>query len=92
MAVVVIPLLYETGAEQELDMTVCVACSTRTQRDRLNERGWTAEQIHQRNAAQLPVEIKMAKADYIIWTEGGLDLHEQQLDRVLFRCKTRNVC
>jgi dephospho-CoA kinase len=32
LAVVVIPLLFETGAEGELDATVCVACSAATQR------------------------------------------------------------
>src|SRR5881394_1167060 len=31
MAVVVIPLLFETNAETELDATICVACSLATQ-------------------------------------------------------------
>jgi dephospho-CoA kinase len=88
LGVVVIPLLYETGAEKELDAILCVACSCTTQRQRLLARGWTQTEIEQRLAAQIPVETKMAKADFVIWSEGGLDIHEQQLDRILFRCKS----
>jgi dephospho-CoA kinase len=92
LAVVVIPLLYETGAEREFDATVCIACSRATQQSRLLERGWTEAQIEQRLAAQLPVEFKMAKADFVIWTEADLGLHAQQLDRILFRCKSQSLC
>ena len=83
LAVVVIPLLFETGAEKELDRTICVACSEATQRERLLSRGWTAEQIEHRNRAQLPIEEKLARADYVIWTEAGLELHAEQLKRIL---------
>jgi len=82
-AVAVIPLLFETDASRHFDATVCVACSAKTQRQRLRVRGWTDEQIDQRFAAQWPVEQKMALADYVVWTEGGLDLHEAQLQRVV---------
>ena len=34
-AVIVIPLLFETGAEADLDATICIACSEITQRERL---------------------------------------------------------
>jgi len=83
LAVVVIPLLFETRAESYFDKIICVACSAATQRDRLLERGWTPEQIEQRIAAQWPVEQKIARADFVIWTEGALDAHAQQLDRIL---------
>ena len=83
MAVVVIPLLFETKAESRLDVTICVACSAETQRRRLLERGWTAEQIQQRIAAQLPVEKKMLLSDFVVWTEGSVELHAEQLKRIL---------
>jgi dephospho-CoA kinase len=83
LAVVVIPLLYETSAEAELDATICVACSLPTQRERLLARGWSAKEIEQRLRAQWPIEVKMARADYVIWTEAGLDVHAAQLDRLL---------
>jgi dephospho-CoA kinase len=83
MAVVVIPLLFETGAEEELDATICIACSAATQRQRLLARGWSSEQIQQRLQAQWPTAKKMDHSNYVIWTEGGLDLHAAQLDRIL---------
>jgi dephospho-CoA kinase len=79
----VIPLLFETDASRHFDATICVACSAKTQRQRLRARGWTDEQIDQRLAAQLPAEQKMALADYVVWTEGGLDVHEAQLQRIV---------
>jgi dephospho-CoA kinase len=80
--VIVIPLLFETGAEAEFDATLCVACSPATQRQRLLARGWTLQEIDQRLRAQWPIEEKMARADYVVWTEGGLDIHAAQLARI----------
>jgi dephospho-CoA kinase len=85
LAVVVIPLLYETQAEPQFDKIICVACSAVNQRQRLLERGWPPEQIQQRIAAQLPVEQKIARADFVVWTDGALDLQRQQLERILAR-------
>jgi len=86
LGVVVIPLLFETGAEKELDATVCVACSAATQMERLRSRNWPPLQIQQRIHAQWPVEKKIAAANFVIWTEAGLDVHGAQLDRTLARC------
>jgi dephospho-CoA kinase len=82
-AVVVIPLLFETNAQSEFDATLCVACSSATQRHRLLARSWTPQQIEQRLHAQWPIEKKIAAADYVLWTESTPDLLAPQLDRVL---------
>jgi dephospho-CoA kinase len=84
-AVVVIPLLFETGAESSLDLILCVACSAATQQARLLARGWSMAQIEQRIAAQWSIEKKMELSHYVIWTESGLALHESQLDLILSR-------
>ena len=83
LAVVVIPLLFETQAESEFDAIICVACSAPTQQERLRARGWSPDQIQQRIAAQLPVETKMLRSNYVIWTEAGMDVHAQQVYRVV---------
>jgi len=82
-AVAVIPLLFETNAAGRFDSTICVACSATTQRQRLHARGWNDEQIAQRIRAQLPTEKKIALADFVVWTEAGLDVHEAQLARII---------
>jgi dephospho-CoA kinase len=49
-------------------------------------RNWSAEQIRQRIAAQLPVEQKnRAFALCVLWTEGALASHGRQVERVLGR-------
>jgi dephospho-CoA kinase len=85
LAVVVIPLLFETRAESHFDKIICVACSAATQRERLLARGWTPEQIQQRIAAQWPVEQKISRADFVVWTDGALAAHGQQLERIFVK-------
>jgi dephospho-CoA kinase len=86
VAVVVIPLLFETQSQEEFDVTVCVACSLESQRSRLRDRGWTDEQIEQRIRSQWAVPRKMALADHVIWTEGSLETHAEQLRRIMRVC------
>jgi dephospho-CoA kinase len=83
VGVVVIPLLFETGATPLFDATVCVACSRETQRRRLRQRDWTDPQIDGRLRAQWPMEEKMAATDFVVWTEAGLDVHRAQLERII---------
>ncbi len=86
VAVVVIPLLFETGSEKELDATICVACSPATQTMRLSSRGWSPEQTRQRMQAQLPIDQKIAQADFVVWNEAGLDVLWAQLARIVPTC------
>jgi len=83
LGIVAIPLLFETGMEAQFDAVLCVACTPQTQRQRLQQRGWTAEQIEQRLAAQWPVEHKLALSDYVLWSEGQLEVLDAQIERVL---------
>jgi len=82
LAIVVVPLLFETRAESYFDKVICAACSAATQQERLLARGWTPEQIQRRNAAQMPVEQKIARADFVVWTEGSLDNHARQVQQI----------
>jgi dephospho-CoA kinase len=83
--VVVIPLLFETQAAGQFTATICVACTTASQRERLRARGWSAEEIALRLAAQWPIEKKMAAADFVVWAEGGLANTATQIERILAR-------
>ena len=82
-AIVIIPLLFETAAQTNFAATVCLACSAATQLQRLTARGWTTDQIAARNRAQLSIEKKMHLANFVIWTEGNLEIHAAQLLRVI---------
>ena len=87
LSVVVIPLLFETRAEDHFDKILCAACRPVSQQERLAARGWTLEHIAQRNAAQFPIEQKMALAHCVLWTEGRLESTVRQIDRVLAKAE-----
>ena len=48
--------------------------------DRLAERGMDREQARQRIAAQLPGDEKVARANFVVRTDGTLDETEQQVE------------
>lgn len=83
--VILIPLLFETGAASRFDAVICIACTEASQWQRLRARGWTDDQIRQRVAAQWPVEKKIAQADFVVWTDTTLEAHAAQLERVVFQ-------
>ena len=80
--VVVIPLLFETGAEQEFASVICIACSPRLQSARLHERGWNAEQVSGRLSAQWPIERKIDRSQYVVWNDSSVEVLREQLGRV----------
>jgi dephospho-CoA kinase len=83
IAVVVIPLLFETRAESHFDKILCVACSEISQRERLRGRGWNEVQARQRIESQTPVAHKIANSNYVIWTEGLPAVHRAQIMQTL---------
>ena len=82
LGVVVIPLLFEVGAEGEFDSVICVACTVNTQRERLRARGWDDVQIAARIAAQMDVAEKIERANQVVWTEGDVNLLREQLQSI----------
>ena len=82
---ILIPLLFETGAAPCFDAVICVVCSEASQWGRLRRRGWTDGQIGRRLAAQWPVEKKLARSDFVVWTDTTLETHAAQLERVVFQ-------
>jgi dephospho-CoA kinase len=78
---VIVPLLFETGAETAFPTVWCVACTTATQRERWARRGWPEAELRERSVAQMPVEEKMRRADVVFWNEGPPDVLLDQLRR-----------
>jgi dephospho-CoA kinase len=78
-AIADIPLLYETGHERDFDRVIVVACSASVQEQRLADRGLSREEARQRIAAQLSTDIKRARADIVIDTNGSKDETDRQV-------------
>jgi dephospho-CoA kinase len=88
-AAVVVPLLYEVGAEADFDCVVAVGCSAATQQARLAAKGLTDAQARARIAAQWPTQRKLDRAEFVIWNDGALPQLVAQADVVLQQIKER---
>jgi dephospho-CoA kinase len=83
LAVVDIPLLFETGRSQEFDGVIATVCPEPLQIHRLIERGLTEHEARQRIAAQIPAEHKAASADYVIRTDGSFEDTNREIESIL---------
>ena len=70
-AVVEVPLLFETGWDKRMDLTVVVAGSSATLPARLQARGLTPQTYRRRLKAQGPEAEKIRRADVVILNEGS---------------------
>ncbi len=77
--VVVIPLLFETGVEASFDSVGCVACRENEQMERLSARGWTRQHSLDRKQSQWPIEDKIRRSHFVIWTSCELEITKRQL-------------
>ena len=86
LAVADIPLLFETRTERSFDQVIVVACAPATQIERIIARdGLSRDQAERRVAAQLPIEEKVRRADYVIRTDGTFAETDAQVAAVLAR-------
>ena len=83
VAVVDIPLLYETGHAGEFAKVIATVCPPEVQIARLAERGLSREAAEQRLAAQLPAAEKARRADYVIRTDGTFEETDARVLEVL---------
>lgn len=78
-----IPLLYETGAEPYFDRIIVTACSCVSQIQRLVHGRQLSESIaRQMIQVQMPLDEKIRRADYLVWTDCPLNITEEQVRRI----------
>jgi dephospho-CoA kinase len=83
-AVADIPLLFETGRDNQFNAVVVVACPRELQLQRLMERSkLSKEDAERRLNAQLPIDQKVKKATHVIRTEGTFEETDKQVAELL---------
>jgi dephospho-CoA kinase len=79
-AVADIPLLFETGRDNQFNAVVVVACPRELQLQRLMERSkLSKDDAERRLNAQLPIDQKVKKATHVIRTEGTFEQTDAQV-------------
>src|SRR4051794_31592953 len=71
VAVIEVPLLFETGMEGAFDTTVSVVASEEARRERAGARGHKL--VDEREARQLPQDAKADRADHVVRNDGTLE-------------------
>lgn len=79
-----VPLLFETGENQEMDYVIVVSSSEDDQRKRALARpGMTQEKLSSILARQLPDSVKRSRGDFVIENSGSLEDLRMQVDALI---------
>lgn len=90
IAILDIPLLFETGREKDVDVVLVVSAGAALQRERALKRpGMTPEKLDFILSRQVPDEEKRARADYVIDTSVNLAETARAVDDVIEALKNR---
>ena len=84
IAVLEIPLLFETGAEARVDVTIVLSAPPEVQKARALARpGMTDAKLQALLKRQLPDEVKRARADYVVDSGTSLEDMRAQIGKIL---------
>lgn len=90
MVLLDIPLLFESGAQDRVDVIVVVSCDPQIQRQRVLARpGMTEDKFNMILSRQTPDAEKRAKADYVIDTGHGIDAARSSVRTILADLRQR---
>jgi dephospho-CoA kinase len=88
VAVLEIPLLFETGADEQVDMIVLVSAGRDVQRQRVLVRpGMTEEKFNSLVGRQLSEDEKKARSDFVVDTSGSIDSCHKQIDVIVSKLR-----
>jgi dephospho-CoA kinase len=90
MAILEIPLLFETGGDKRCDVTVVVSAPADMQKTRVMARpGMTEDKFAQILSRQMPDAEKRRRASFVVDTGVALDETHAQVDRIIADLRQR---
>lgn len=82
VVIVEVPLLYETGYDRFCDQVLVVKAGEEQIIQRLIEKGFDKKDIEARSSAQMPLEEKVKKANFVIDNSGSFEKMHQDVKRI----------
>lgn len=77
------PLLFEAGVDRECEAVVFVEAPREARAERVSRRGWDAGELERRESAQMPLEEKKRRSQYVVVNDGSREeLRERVLEMV----------
>lgn len=73
------PLLFEAGSDKECDVVWFVDAPLADRQNRVKSRGWDANELLRREAAQLPLDEKKRRSQVVITNDGDLAALDQRV-------------
>jgi dephospho-CoA kinase len=90
MAVLEVPLLFEAGGFEKVDVKVVVSADSEIQRQRVLPRpGMTAQKFATIVSRQLSETEKRTRADFVVDTAGSIDNCNSQIDHIIAKLSAR---
>jgi len=90
LAVLEIPLLFETGADSRVDVTIVLSAPADVQRSRVLARpGMTVDKLEHLLARQLPDADKRARADFVVDSGTSLKHMHGEIDKLIESLRQR---
>ncbi len=85
-----IPLLFETGIDKEVDVTLCVSASSDIQKERVLARpGMTSEKFDAIVSGQMKCDQKCLLADHVIDSGQDMDAMQDQVEQVIKKIEAK---
>lgn len=85
-----VPLLLESGWEQECDQVWCMHIAPERHAELLAARGWSPTELARREQRQLPWEEKRRRSDWVIDNNGTVDELRDQVIKALAATSRRS--
>jgi dephospho-CoA kinase len=79
-------LLLEAGWADECDAVIFIDTSLEQRQKRVADtRGWSAEELHRREASQLSLEEKRRRSDFVVDNSGEISVAAHQMEEALIK-------